>query len=364
MAGAYAIAVSPGSYVVEDPVPGEPFEFRFDFFREDGGIIYYSKSYEGGARPGEPGYEDEMLWLSSLILPEPSEHTEWIADTNAVIIAGVWPDFQVPGERKLYIVGNEPNEGGGMMSAAASVKSRITIRVSYDGIYLSPSITVDNVPEEESAVMQYTVRNIGKLHNYTAVIDYYISGENGYSERGVSELVSNSSTVKGEIDLGLLESGKYEVVSFYEVDGRVWNATDTFIVADDTLVLTCSDVILSAGVKEVRLSLSSGFIEDKYFDYSVRVDGAEMDSGAELIAGLTDHEIRTTFSLEGYEDGDYVYDFVVGNFECEGNLQIKSAARKSLSISVYLGIALIILVIVCFAYWYYYSREDDTETDF
>lgn len=354
----FAIAVSPGSYLVTDPVAGDLFEFEFYFFREDGGEIFFSSSYEGGALPGEPGFEDERYWLSQIILPEPSSDHEWAAESKKVIVSGVWPDFQVPGERRLYIKGNEPHEGDTGFSAAATVMSRITIRVSYEGVYISPSVVVQNVGEDEDVMLDYNLRNIGDSMNYSgvALFDVYLGDD--LIESIYFDFVSNSYQNEQTINLGVFPPGQYEVIAYFEVDNNVWNATDGFIVADDTLNILCNDIVMEPSLDKELITVSSGFIQDTSFSYELLVGEVVVGSGEKLVPALEDYSSDYIFDLINFEDGVYDYSLVFdGDFSCSSMLTIKSAQNNSLPFYVYLGVVLIILIISLASYWYYFRRR-------
>jgi len=370
----HAIGVSPGKYVVNDPVEGEEFSFKFHFSRSDGGSITYEKEYHGMPSLGTPGYTEEKSFFDSIILPGPTSGSNWQATSNTVVITGVWPEFKVPGEREIYIVGVEVSDSSpGQVSAVAAVASRIIINIPYDGLYVDLSSNIDNVLPGEIVNMVYDLEMIGTEGMGESRIDVDVYNLDDILLESLSlqiPPISSSEVYTSNIDLGEYDPGHYRADLTLSYNNDEWVLSDTFIVADNTLTVDCKNLTSGLAVHPANFQIMSGYLDEQEVNLEFIVDNDVLGEESFVVSPLGSTNAKLFLDFTNSLVGEYEYILKLNSNEvCRDTLFLLSADKAQVPIYVYyVGFGSVLVVIVLSLLYYFYiggsRKRDDDSIDF
>jgi len=361
---ALAIGVSPPMYRFDNPVPGTEYHVEFDFKRNDGGSITYEKRIEGMVSQGDPGYDEEKLWYDSIILPSATEENNWESTTNTVVISGVWPDFIVPGQRKVFISGLENDEVSGTFGGIASVAGLIIVDVPYDGQFLKVNVGVSNVPPNEEVILNYTLESIGTTPIEEGHFEFQV-----YSDGELIEAINGDynmlNATHSEVSLGIYDPGFYVVEGKFHIGDLYWSVTEDFIVANNMVDIVCPDLIYSAGIHQMEFPLSSGYLTDLDANLYFKIDGQILGEDILTLYSLQDSDLGLFVDLSDKEDGESDYSLGYGDYAfCSGVLTVKNAESAEIPLFVYVVVGTTILLVVVLSALYYLRRDEDSEVEF
>jgi len=358
----YSIGVSPGGHKFIDPEPGTEFEFEYSFRRLDGGDITYEKRIEGMAEPGEPGYEAEKIWYDSLVLPELTTGTNWESTSNVVRFTGVWPEFVMPGQRKIFISGVEKDENSGSLGGIASVAGMLYVIISHDGEFIKVQVNAPNVDAGTDVLLYYNLTDIGKIPvtGGDFVVDVYRDGQLIKSFGDTYALTDGFTS--SSLSLGEYEPGLYNVTATYNAGENSWVGTDHFIVANNEYFADCMDMLNAPGIKKESFTVSSGFITERSETLSIKIDDAVVGESTVTIPALSDASFTVVIDPSELGDGTYTYDLHVGGkLLCSADYTIKSADSGAVPVFVYFIVVGIILVVALGSAWYYFWGNEEGE---
>lgn len=360
----HSIGVSPGGHKFVDPEPGTEFDIEYNFRRLDGGDITYEKRIVGMTEPGEPGYEAEKIWYDSLVLPKLTTGTNWGSTSNNVRFTGVWPEFVMPGERKIFISGIEKNDQSGSLGGIAAVAGMLYVVISHDGQFIKVQVNAPNVGAGDDVLFYYNLTDIGKIPIITGdfVVDVYRDGQL-IKSIGDSYTLNDGFT-SSSLSLGEFEPGLYNVTSTYNAGENSWIGTDHFIVANNEYFADCLNILNAPGIHKESFTVSSGFIMDKSETLSIKIDG--MDAGELIvnIPALSDAIFEVVMDPSELSDGTYTYDLHLGGqLLCSADYTIKSADSGAVPVFVYVIVVGIIMLVALGSAWYYF-RDTEGEEEF
>lgn len=370
----HAIGVSPGKYVVNDPVEGEEFEFKFHFSRADGGSIKYEKIYLGMPSLGTPGYLEEKSFFDSIVLPGSTSGSNWQSTSNTIVLSGTWPDFKLPGEREIQIVGVENDDlSEGQVIAIAAVASRLIINIPYDGLYVKLDTDIDNVMPGEDVGLEYSIEMIGTegMANSMMGVDVYnLDGVLLESFDVDIPSISSSGVYNSDLDLGKYEPGHYRVDLTLTYGGEVWLLTDNFIVADNTLNVDCKNISSGLVVYPANFQIMSGYLDDLEIDLNFVVDNNILGEESVILRPLDSSNVKLFLDFTTLSAGDYEYVLKLDSNEvCRETLTLSNAVKEDIPNYVYyVGFGSILLVLLLSVLYYFYinrsNNNDDDSIDF
>ncbi len=369
-----AIGVSPPKYVFDDPVEGEEFSFKFHFSRSDGGEITYEKEYYGMPSFGTPGYSEEKSFFDSIILPGTTSGSNWQTTSNTMVVTGVWPEFKVPGQREIQIVGVEVSDSSpGQVSAVAAVASRVIINIPYDGLYVNLSSNIDNVLPGQIVNMIYNLKMIGTEGMEESRIDVDVYNLDDTLLESLSldiPPISPSEVYTSNIDLGEYDPGHYRADLTLSYNNGEWALSDTFIVADNTLTVDCKNLTSGLVVNPANFQIMSGYLDEQEVNLEFIVDNGVLGQGPFLVSPLSSTNAKLFLDFTNSLVGEYEYILKLNSNEvCRDTLLLLSADKAQVPIYVYyVGFGSVLVVIVLSLLYYYHTgrsrKRDDDSIDF